>query len=156
MSKPIQIRRLFLLPALVAAVLVVACRADRPATDGPLETVDVAPPPTIDPSTDPKARVRAPALRGALPEDFPDDVPLFLPASVAGFGTEGRRRWVDFETSRGRAEVRRSLAAKLAAAGWSGNLGEAGGDWRKGTRVLRVDLAEAAAGTTRYRLTVGL
>lgn len=139
---------------LSAAVIFVACRPEAPPADAPLDTVDVAPPPAIDPEKDPRARPRAPVLRGVLPSGFPRDIPLFLPASIADTGRGGGRQWIELESPKARSEVRRQLESQLRQAGWSGALDARGGTWRIGGRTLEVALSDGVGGTSRYRLTV--
>ncbi len=74
---------------------------------------------------------------------MPPELPLFVPASVVGFGgPEGGRAWVELDAGATPAAVRRWLGERLPAAGWTI---DAVGD----------DLVEAHrdALAARYRLT---
>lgn len=141
---------------LIAALLSLtlsACGEPAPQTEAPLETVDVAPPPAIDPDADPRSRPRSAArLAGDLPPGWPADLPLHLPARVLAGGAENDALWVELATPDSAARVRQQLGARLLAAGWSGALDVAGGELRFGERELRFTVEPRDDGSARYRL----
>lgn len=146
-------------PLLVALMLLLAlnaCGERAPQAEAPLETVDVAPPPAIDPDADPRSRPqRAPRLEGDLPPGWPADLPLHLPARVlAGGGApdDDGGLWVELATPHSAARVRQQLGARLLAAGWAGLLDADGGVLSDGERRLRFTVEPQADGSARYRL----
>lgn len=124
-------------------------RGEADDADGaaPLETVDVRPPPVIDLSNDPQAPARAPALSGVMPEDFPPDLPLYLPASLVDFGSDGDRRSVSLLTATGVGVTLRELESRARAGGWTVTPADGGRRLEKGGRSVRLVVEDAGPGT---------
>lgn len=140
-------RHLILWSAILALPALGCAPAEKAAIEEPaLETIDIADDPDFSPDDDPRAAPRQTELAGVLPSDFPSDLPIHLPASIDGFGPEGRRYRVDFLSPSSLQSVRASLAAKLAAAGWRGEVTVGASTVTKAGRSVEVSLANADVG----------
>ncbi len=131
---------------IASALLAVACGqspAAKPSAE--LATVDVTAKPDAAATlaTDTVARPvgESGAMAGALPADFPRDVPLPQPSSLIDFGPTS----VTLEVEGTPEAAVSAYAGRLRAAGFRS---EAGGRWRRGSRLLTVTGRAAAGGSS--------
>jgi hypothetical protein len=139
--------------ALILAMLAVAgCgqqSADAGGKQAAPETVDVAPPLSVDTEGDVKAAPPKKGLVGVLPTDFPRDLPVYIPSSVIDFGKKDGRRFVVLQSQDGRGEVEAWLRRAAGPAGYKVEGSGGRMTLRKGER--RVDLIVSGSGTSEFR-----
>jgi len=121
----------------LALTLSLGCGGSRGSGDVD-EIIDVEMPIEVDTSEDPQAVPRKLQLVGILPQDFPEDVPLYLPASLIDFGTQGRGRTVTLLTPHELSQMRPAYEDLLRRAGWILNRVDSGVELSKGQRRVRM------------------
>lgn len=105
---------------LLVALGLSACSDDGTSPSGtPSEVVDVPAALDIPIDNDQQAAPREPEVSGILPADFPTSLPLYAPASLINFGSDGNTAWVEMLSPHSRSKVESDLKSRLRAAGWS-------------------------------------
>ena len=113
------------------------------------ETVDVAPPLSVNTEGDVKAAPPKKGMVGILPSDFPRDLPIYIPSSVIDFGKKDGKRFVVLQSQDGRGAVEAWLRQAAGAAGY--RVGGSGGRMSLTKGEKRFDLIVSGSGTSEFR-----
>jgi hypothetical protein len=134
-------------------VLLVACgEAPAPGREGPLETVEVGPPPDAELSLDEEVQAEVQRIRtgGVLPADFPSDFPTYPRSSLVDFGVSpAGDRFLLFDSGDRADGVQEAMSDRLRRAGWSPVAGEGGPGtaYARGGRAVRLEIRGEKAGS---------
>jgi hypothetical protein len=124
-----------------------ACGGEEAPKEERLETVDVAPPLTLETADDPRQAAPEPQLSGVLPTDFPSDLPLYLPASLVDSETTASGASVTLLTGAPLSRVRDELFERARAQGWQVEPDAGGAALHKGSARVRLRVEDARPGT---------
>jgi hypothetical protein len=134
-------------------VLLFACgEAPEPGREGPLETVEVGPPPDAELSLDEEVQAEIRRIRtgGVLPGDFPADFPTYPRSSLVDFGVSpGGESFLLFDSGDRADAVQEAMSELLRRAGWSpvAGAGGPGTAYARGGSTVRLEIRGEKAGS---------